>query len=122
MLNENMVELNKLYFDNCKNILLQVDDGIQFDPNSLGGTIVKDGLDSSQIKTDANGNYAGVQKAIIPENNLQTLENLTGGLISYKSTGPMTAGSLTLGYEKDVMDNFFFRVGANFTTKISILI
>ncbi len=28
MLNENMVELNKLYFDNCKNILLQVDDGI----------------------------------------------------------------------------------------------
>ena len=93
--------------------------GIQFDPNSLGGTIVKDGLDSSQIKTDANGNYAGVQKAIIPENNLQTLENLTGGLISYKSTGPMTAGSLTLGYEKDVMDNFFFRVGANFTTKIS---
>jgi len=28
MLNENMVELNKLYFDNCKNILQQVDDGI----------------------------------------------------------------------------------------------
>jgi|JI9StandDraft_1071089.scaffolds.fasta_scaffold33513_1 site-specific DNA-methyltransferase (adenine-specific) len=28
MLNAHMVELNKLYFDNCKNILQQVDDGI----------------------------------------------------------------------------------------------
>jgi DNA modification methylase len=27
MLNAHMLELNKLYFDNCKNILLQVDDG-----------------------------------------------------------------------------------------------
>ncbi|HNE08667.1 MAG TPA: porin OmpL1 [Leptospiraceae bacterium] len=93
--------------------------GIQFDANSLGGTIVKDGLDSGQIKTDSNGNYAGQQKAVIAENKLQTLENLSGGLISYKSTGPMTAGSLTLGYEKDVGDNFFWRAGINFSTKIS---
>jgi hypothetical protein len=93
--------------------------GIQFDPNSLGGTIVKDGLDSGQAKYAANGNYAGQQSAIIPENKLQTLQNLTGGLISYKSTGPMTAGSLTLGYEKDIGDNFFARVGINLSTKIS---
>ena len=93
--------------------------GVQFDPNSLGGTIVKDGLDSAQVKTDANGNYAGQQKAVIAENQLQTMQNLTGGLISYKSTGPMTAGSLTLGYEKDVGDNFFWRAGINLSTKVS---
>lgn len=92
--------------------------GIQFDPNGLGGTIVKDGLDSGQPKYDANGGYAGQQKAVIAENKLQTLQNLTGGLISYKSTGPMTAGSLTLGYEKDVGDNFFFRTGLNLSTKV----
>lgn len=92
--------------------------GIQFDPNSLGGTVIKDGLDSGQSKTDANGNYAGQQKAVISENKLQTLQNMTGGLMSYKSTGPMTAGVLNFGYEKDVADNFFFRAGINLSTKI----
>jgi hypothetical protein len=47
------------------------------------------------------------------------MQNLTGGLISYKSTGPMTAGSLALGYEKDVGDNFFWRAGINLSTKVS---
>jgi hypothetical protein len=93
--------------------------GLQFDPNSLGGTIVKDGLASGQGKYDSQGNYQGQQQAIISENKLQTLENLSGGTINYKSTGPMTAGSLALGYEKDVGDNFFFRVGLNLTTKVS---
>jgi hypothetical protein len=92
--------------------------GIQFDPNSLGGTIVKDGLSSAVPKTDANGNYAGQQKAIIEENRLQTLENVSGGTFNYKSSGPMTAGNLALGYEKDVGENFFLRGGLNLSTKI----
>lgn len=89
--------------------------GVQFDPNSLGGTVIKDGLDSSQQTASGTGS----QKAIIPENRLQILETLTYGQVSYKSSGPMTAGSLTVGYEKDVGDNFFFRGGLNLTTKIS---
>jgi hypothetical protein len=92
--------------------------GVQFDPNGLGGTILKDGLNSNQPKTDANGNYAGQQQAIIPDNKLQAAETLTGGLINYKSSGPMTLGNLALGYERDVKENFFFRVGINFSTKI----
>lgn len=92
--------------------------GIQFDPNSLGGTVIKDGLDSSAAKTNAAGAYAGQQKAIIPDNQLQTLENLSAGVLNYKSAGAMTAGSLTFAYEKDVGDNFFWRAGLNLSTKI----
>ena len=75
-------------------------------------------MDSGQSKFDSNGNYAGPQKAVIAENKLQTMENLTGGLISYKSTGPMTAGSLALGYEKDVGDNFSGELVSIFLQKV----
>lgn len=92
--------------------------GIQFDPNALGGTIIKDGLTSNQPTVDADGLYNGNQQAIIPDNRLQVLETITYGQISHKSSGPMTAGSLTLGYEKDVGDNFFWRAGLNLSTKI----
>ncbi|MCB1156436.1 MAG: porin OmpL1, partial [Leptospiraceae bacterium] len=98
--------------------------GLQFDPNSLGGTFVKDGLDSGVTKKDDYGNYAGVQKIFIAENKLQTLENLTGGMFNYKTNGPMTAGSLTLGFENDLYDEgknggFFYRVGLNLSTVVS---
>lgn len=98
--------------------------GLQFDPNSLGGTFVKDGLDSGVAKKDANGNYAGQQKIFIAENKLQTLSNITGGVFNYRSNGPMTAGSLTLGFEDDVksyQDTFglFYRVGLNMSTVVS---
>jgi hypothetical protein len=92
--------------------------GIQFDPNGLGGTIVKDGLDSGQAKFDSNGNYTGQQKIILEENRLQALETLSVGTFNYKSTGPMTAGNLALGAEKDVGENFFVRGGINLSTKI----
>jgi hypothetical protein len=92
--------------------------GIQFDPNSLGGTIAKDGLTSGVAKTDANGNYQGQQKLIIEENRLQALENLSLGTFNYRSNGPMTAGNLTLGVEKDVGENFFVRAGLNVSRRV----
>lgn len=98
--------------------------GIQFDPNSLGGTFVKDGLDSGVAKYDSNGNYVGQQKIFLAENELKVAENLTGGLVKLKSEGPMTAGSMTFGYESDVtlykdVPNFFYRVGMNLSTVVS---
>jgi len=89
-----------------------------FDPNGLGGTIVKDGLDAGSAKFDAAGNYAGPQQAIIPDNKLLVLQNVSGGAFQTKAGGAMTAGGIMLGYEKDVSDNFFFRIGLGLTTKI----
>jgi hypothetical protein len=90
-----------------------------FDPNSLGGTVVKDGLDAGNAKFDANGNYAGQQKVFIPDNTLLVLQNLSGGAFHTKAGGAMTAGGINIGYEKDVGDNFFYRVSLGLTTKIS---
>ncbi|MCB1192184.1 MAG: porin OmpL1 [Leptospiraceae bacterium] len=93
--------------------------GLLFDPNSLGSTIIKDGLDSGAVKTDAQGNYAGQQKVFIAENKLQALENMTGGVFNVKRGGAMTAGTFSTGFEGDIGNNLFFRAGFNYTTKIS---
>lgn len=91
---------------------------LHFDPNRLGAPIVKDGLEAGSAKTDAQGNYAGSQLALIPDNRLLVLKNVTGGAFQVYPGGAMTAGGMTLGYEKDVGDNFFYRIGLNLTTKI----
>jgi hypothetical protein len=100
---------------------------LHFDPNSLGGTVLKDGLSGgqrySQRDLDGDGyketNVLANQSAFIPDNKLMTLQAITGGAFQTKAGGPMTGGGLTIGYEKDVGDNFFFRVGLNLTTKIA---
>jgi hypothetical protein len=83
--------------------------GLHFDPNSLGNTIIKDGLDSG-VKG---------RPIIVPDNSLQTLEEAKLAGFGYKSSGPMSAGALTVGYEKDLGENFFWRVGLNLENKIS---
>lgn len=92
---------------------------LHFDPNGLGGTVIKDGLDAGSAKTDSAGNYAGNQSIIIPDNELLVLQNATGGAFHTKAGGSMVGGGLTLGTEKDVGENLFFRIGFNYTTKIS---
>lgn len=91
---------------------------LHFDPNRLGAAIMKDGLKAGNPKTDLQGNYAGQQLALIPDNRLLVLKHVSGGAFQVHSGGPMTAGGITLGYEKDVGDNFFYRFGVNLTTKI----
>lgn len=83
--------------------------GLHFDPNSLGNTIIKDGLDSG-VKG---------RPIIVPDNSLQALEEAKLAGFGYKSAGPMSAGALTAGYEKDLGENFFWRVGLNIENKIS---
>lgn len=90
-----------------------------FDPNNLGATVIKDGLESGNAKYDSQGNYVGQQQIFIPDNKLMVLQNITGGAFHVKPGGAMTGGGIKLGYEKDVSDNFFFRVTLNLTTKIS---
>ncbi|MCB1178457.1 MAG: porin OmpL1 [Leptospiraceae bacterium] len=91
---------------------------LNFDPNGLAGTIVKDGLEGG-TKIDSSGNYAGSSKIIIPDNQLITLHNITGGAMHTKAGGSMLGGGLNLGYEKDVGDNLFWRVSVSLNTKIS---
>lgn len=92
---------------------------LHFDPNRLGAAIVKDGLEAGNPKTDSQGNYAGQQLALIPDNRLLVLQHVSGGAFQVQAGGAMTAGGMTLGYEKDFGDNFFYRVGLNLTTKIA---
>ncbi len=99
---------------------------LNFDPNGLGGTVAKDGLagNSRVVSRDLNGDgtnevYLQDQNLIYPDNKLKTISNVTGGAVHTKTGGPMTGGGLTIGYEKDVGDNFFFRVGLSLNTKIS---
>jgi hypothetical protein len=97
-----------------------------FDPNGLGGTIAKDGLTGNprvaSRDLDSNGSqeiYLQDQSLIYPDNKLKTISNVTGGAVHTKTGGPMTGGGLNLGWEKDVSDNFFFRISLNLNTKIS---
>ncbi len=97
-----------------------------FDPNGLGGTIAKDGLTGNPrvASRDLNGDgtpeiYLQDQNLIYPDNKLKTISNVTGGAVHTKTGGPMTGGGLNLGWEKDVSDNFFFRISLNLNTKIS---
>lgn len=109
---------NGLYAEKGNSRLL-IGMGLMFDANGLGGTIMKDGLDSGYAKYDSEGNYAGQQQIFIPENQLQALENISGGVFNVKRNGSMTAGQLALGFEYDLTDSLFFRAGFNWTTKIS---
>lgn len=94
--------------------------GLLFDANSLGGTIVKDGLKSAVSKKDENNNYAGNQYIVIPENELMALNRISGGLFSSKSNGAITAGIISVGFEKTFGkdDGFFFRTNVNLASKI----
>jgi len=92
--------------------------GLQFDLGQLGGTIMKDGLDSTQGTKDSYGNYNGQQKLIIAENKLIAAENVSGGALNVKGDGAMTGGVLNFGFESDIGKAFFFRVGLNYTQKI----
>ena len=90
-----------------------------FDPNALGGTVIKDGLEAGSAKFDAQGNYVGQQQVFIPDNKLMVLQHVTGGAFHVKPGGAMTGGGLKLGYESDFKDNLFYRVALNLTTKIA---
>jgi hypothetical protein len=91
---------------------------LNFDPNGLAGTIVKDGLNGG-TKYDANGQFAGSSKVVIPDNQLIGLHQITNGAFHTKAGGSMLGGGLNLGYEKDVGDNFFYRVSLSLNTKIA---
>ncbi|MCE9499386.1 MAG: porin OmpL1 [Leptospira sp.] len=93
--------------------------GLQFDLGQLGGTITKDGLDSTQLRTNSAGQVVGPQSAIVAENKLVAVERSTGGAFNVKDNGAMTGGVLSLGVETDVGKNFFARVGINYTEKIA---
>jgi len=97
-----------------------------FDPNGLSGTVIKDGLagNSRVASRDLNGDgvnevYLQDQNLIYPDNKWKTISNVTGGAVHTKLGGGMLGGGINLGYEKDVGDNFFFRVSLNLNTKIS---
>lgn len=122
----NGTEENGNAFKNTGKARLIFGGHLHFDPNGLGGTIAKDGLNGNQrvASRDLNGDgvneiYLQDQSLIYPDNKWKTISNVTGGAVQTKTGGPMTGGGITLGYEKDVGDNFFFRVGLNLTTKIS---
>lgn len=96
--------------------------GSQFDLGALGGTIMKDGLDSSQPKRDAQGNYAGEQKAIYSENTLIGLNKASNGLVGAKTNGAMVGLNLNVGYEKEGIfgiDSLFWRINLNYTQKVA---
>ena len=96
--------------------------GSQFDLGQLGATITKDGLDSSQPKRDAAGNYAGQQTAIYPENTLIGLNRATNGLVGASTNGAMVGLNLNVGYEQESLfgiESLFWRVNVNYTQKIA---
>ncbi|MDZ4727641.1 MAG: porin OmpL1 [Leptospira sp.] len=95
--------------------------GGQFDLAGLGGTILKDGLDSSRPVTNSQGNVTGgTQQAIYAENTLVGLNRSTNGFVGVKENGAMLGVNLNLGYEKEGLFGFnslFYRVNVNYTTK-----
>jgi hypothetical protein len=97
--------------------------GGQFDLAGLGGTILKDGLDSSKPVKDSQGNVAGgTQQAIYAENTLVGLNKSTNGFVGVKDNGAMTGLNLNIGYEKEGLfgiNSLFYRVSINHTSKIA---
>lgn len=96
--------------------------GTQFNLGDLGGTIMKDGLESNRPKLDAQGNYAGQQTAIYPENTLIGLNRATNGLVGATTNGAMVGLNLNVGYEQEGAfgyESLFWRVNANYTQKIA---
>ncbi|MCC5815019.1 MAG: porin OmpL1 [Leptospira sp.] len=96
--------------------------GSQFDLGQLSGTIMKDGLDSSQARRNAAGEYAGRQTAIYPENTLIGLNRATNGLVGANTNGGMVGLNLNVGYEQEGIfgiDSLFWRVNVNYTQKIA---
>ncbi|MCZ8157875.1 MAG: porin OmpL1 [Leptospira sp.] len=97
--------------------------GGQFDLAQLGGTITKDGLDSSRPVTNAQGNVTGgTQQAIYAENTLVALNRTSNGLIGVKNNGAMTGINFNVGYEKEGLfgiNSLFYRVSVNYTTKVA---
>lgn len=96
--------------------------GTQFNLGDLGGTIMKDGLDSNQPKLAMNGTYAGPQKAIYAENTLIGLNRATNGLVGAKTSGAMVGLNLNVGYEKEGIfgvESLFWRVNVNYTEKVA---
>ncbi|TGN20699.1 porin OmpL1 [Leptospira idonii] len=97
--------------------------GGQFDLAQMGGTILKDGLDSRQPSRDSQGNITGTpQKAIYSENTLIGLNRSTNGLVGVKDNGAMVGLNLNLGYEKEGLfgiNSLFWRINVNYTTKIA---
>lgn len=116
--------------------------GLQVDLGSLGGTIAKDGLDSTQGKrsnlgssalagcggtdnavtnastrlcyTEVQGNF---QELIIPENTLISLEKNTNQLFRAYTSGPMQGLVIDVFWESEG-DGTFWRVGVSHTRKI----
>lgn len=88
--------------------------GLQFNLGNLGDTITHDGLNSTVYNNNLGNEYL-----IVPENRLAALQKTAPGLIKNKNLGgPLTGLVLSLGYEQDFADYFFFRVEANYTNKI----
>lgn len=95
--------------------------GAQFNVGSLGDIITKEGLDASNyysVKSTDGQDGVAPRLALIPENRLISLENSTVGLISAKTNGSMTGLVISLGYEREFSNVFFWRVTANYTRKV----
>lgn len=97
--------------------------GSQFDLGQLGGTITKDGLNSTRPVRSANGDIAGgTQKAIFAENTLEALNDTSLGAIGVKSNGAMVGLNLNVGYESEGLfniDSLFWRINVNYTQKVA---
>lgn len=88
--------------------------GLQFDLGQLGGTITKDGLNASVYNPSLGSEYL-----IPPENRLVALQKSAPALIKNKQIGgAMTGLVLSVGFEQDFADYFFYRVEANYTNKL----
>lgn len=84
--------------------------GLQFDLGSLAGTITKDGLETNDDSVTGKK-----QKLIVEENKLDVLSKTP--FVEAKQGSAMTGGVFSVFYEKE-RTNDFFRVGADYTTKI----
>ena len=115
--------------------------GLQVDLGSLGGTMTKDGLDSTKGKRAGTGSTAGIgcgtqngsltsaqsacfaeqagnfQELVVPENTLISLEKNTNQLFRAYTSGPMQGLVIDVFWESEG-DGTFWRVGVSHTRKI----
>ena len=111
--------------------------GLMPDQGSLGQTIAVDGMKSNFAGDPSmKGAVAGKgcseatpadgcdteqpwdrQTIIYPENELISMQKLSGGLFQTKTSGAMTGGVLSLFYEY-TMDTTFLRTGVTYTKKV----
>ncbi|HSV97000.1 MAG TPA: porin OmpL1 [Spirochaetota bacterium] len=81
--------------------------GAKFDPNGLGGTVLKDGLERQGSTFDV----------ILAENALTVMDN-KGMIKDLEANGAMTAMDIALNARYDFLGKLFARVGFNYNFKV----